>query len=104
MSFRCHWLFQLVATSAAALAFCGCAWAQEYPTRPITMVVGYAVGGPTDTLARIIADGMSRSLGERVLVENVTGASGSIGVARVTRAAAEGYTISLGDWSTHVAN
>jgi tripartite-type tricarboxylate transporter receptor subunit TctC len=68
------------------------------------MVVGYAVGGPTDTIARIIADGMSRSLGERVLVENVTGASGSIGVARVARAAADGYTISLGDWSTHVAN
>src|SRR5215216_1659577 len=100
MRFRCPRLFQLVVIPSVALGTCGCAWAHEYPTRPITMVVGYAVGGPTDTLARIIADGMSRSLRERVLVENVTGASGSIGVGRVARAAADGYTISLGDWST----
>jgi tripartite-type tricarboxylate transporter receptor subunit TctC len=104
MSFRCHRLFVLAAIAGAAIAVPGLAWPQEYPVRPITMVIGYAVGGPTDTLARIIANRMSVSLGERVVVENVTGASGSIAVGRVVHAAPDGYTISLGDWSTHIAN
>jgi hypothetical protein len=104
MNFRCHRLFQFVAAAIAAVASSGFAWAQNYPTRPITMIVGYAVGGPTDTIARILAERMSLSLGERVVIENVTGASGSIGVARVARAAPDGYMVSLGDWSTHVSN
>jgi tripartite-type tricarboxylate transporter receptor subunit TctC len=97
-------LLQLGAVAVGLGAASSLAWAQEYPSRPITMIVGYAVGGPTDTLARIIAEGMGKSLGERIVIENVTGASGSIGVGRVARAASDGYTISLGDWSTHVAN
>jgi tripartite-type tricarboxylate transporter receptor subunit TctC len=100
---RCR-LLQFVATAIAALASSGFARAQNYPTRPITMIVGYAVGGPTDTIARIMGERMRMSLGEPVVIENVTGASGSIGVARVARAAPDGYTLSLGDWSTHVAN
>jgi tripartite-type tricarboxylate transporter receptor subunit TctC len=104
MSFRRRRLSQLVATALAAVASSGLAWAQNYPTRPIAMIVGYAAGGPTDTIARIMAERMSISLGEPLAVENVTGASGSIGVARVARAAPDGYTLSLGDWSTHVVN
>jgi tripartite-type tricarboxylate transporter receptor subunit TctC len=104
MNFRCHRLFQFVAAAIAAVASSGFAGAQNYPTRPITMIVGYAVGGPTDTIARLLAERMSMSLGEHVVIENVTGASGSIGVARVARAAPDGYTLSLGDWSTHVSN
>ena len=104
MNFRPRRLLQLVATAIAAVVSSGFAWAQNYPTRPITMIVGYAVGGPTDTIARIMAERMSMSLEQPLVVENVTGASGSIGVARVARAAPDGYTLSLGDWSTHVAN
>jgi tripartite-type tricarboxylate transporter receptor subunit TctC len=90
MNFRRRRLLQLVATAIAAVAGSGFAWAQDYPTRPITMIVGYAVGGPTDTIARIVAERMSVSLGQHLVVENVTGASGSIGVARVARAAPDG--------------
>jgi tripartite-type tricarboxylate transporter receptor subunit TctC len=78
--------------------------AQSYPSRPITAIVGYAAGGPTDTIARIVTERMKSALGQSILVENVTGASGSIGTGRVARAAADGYTISIGDWSTHVIN
>src|SRR6516162_5261555 len=104
MNFRPRRLFQFVATAIAAVASSGLASAQDYPTRPITMIVGYSVGGPTDTIARIMAERMRMSLGQPLVIENVTGASGSIGVARVARAAPDGYTLSLGDWSTHVAN
>jgi tripartite-type tricarboxylate transporter receptor subunit TctC len=82
----------------------GGAGAQSYPTRPITMVVPFAAGGPTDTITRIVAERMRVSLGQTVIIENVTGADGSIGVGRVARAAADGYTLSIGQWSTHVLN
>jgi tripartite-type tricarboxylate transporter receptor subunit TctC len=78
--------------------------AQPYPSRPITMVVPFATGGPTDTIARLIAEGMRPSLGQPVIIENVSGASGSLGVGRVARASPDGYTLSYGAWSTHVAN
>jgi tripartite-type tricarboxylate transporter receptor subunit TctC len=87
-----------------ALACAGGAGAQSYPTRPITMVVPFAAGGPTDTITRIVAERMRVSLGQTVIIENVTGADGSIGVGRVARAAADGYTLSTGQWSTHVLN
>jgi tripartite-type tricarboxylate transporter receptor subunit TctC len=96
--------FHLASAAVGLVVASGLAWAQDYPSRPITMIVGYAVGGPTDTLARIVAERMSRSLGEHLVIENVTGASGSVGVGRVARAAPDGYTISVGDWSTHVVN
>jgi tripartite-type tricarboxylate transporter receptor subunit TctC len=80
------------------------AGAQSYPERPMTMVVPFAPGGPTDTIGRIIAERMRAPLGQPVVIENVTGAGGSIGVGRVVRAAADGYTISIGNSSSHVFN
>ena len=78
--------------------------AQTYPTQPITVVVPFAAGGPVDTLARILTERMRPLLGQPVIVENITGAAGSIGVGRVARAPADGYTLVNGIWSTHVAN
>src|SRR5262249_40380571 len=90
--------------AVATLTAAGSATAQTYPARPITMLVGYAVGGPSDTIARIMADRMKVALGQPVVVENVTGAAGSIGVGRGARSAPDGYTLVMGDWSTHVVN
>jgi len=78
--------------------------AQSYPSRPITMVVPFAAGGPVDTIARLVAVPMGKTLGQTVLVDNTTGAAGTIGVGRVARAAPDGYTLSIGHWSTHVIN
>ena len=89
---------------AAVLALSGSATAQVYPARPITMVVPFPAGGPTDVIARIVAERMRMSLGQPVIIENVSGAAGSIGVGRVARAPADGYTLSFGTWSTHVVN
>jgi tripartite-type tricarboxylate transporter receptor subunit TctC len=88
----------------AALGGAGAADAQTYPSRPITMVVPYSAGGPTDTIARIMAERMRGPLGQIIVVENVTGAAGTIGVGKVARAAADGYSISIGHWGTHVVN
>jgi tripartite-type tricarboxylate transporter receptor subunit TctC len=95
---------RLAAGSVALPAVSRFAWAQAYPTRPVTIVVPFPAGGPTDTLARILGEHMKRSLGQTVMVENVTGAGGSIGVGRVARAAPDGYTVSIGHWQTHVVN
>src|SRR5437879_768797 len=78
------------------------AWGQAYPSRPITIVVPFAAGGALDVLARILAERMRASLRQPIIVENVAGASGSIGVGRVARAAPDGYTISIGQLGTHV--
>jgi tripartite-type tricarboxylate transporter receptor subunit TctC len=78
--------------------------AVDYPTRPVTMIVPFAAGGPTDVLGRILAERMRGPLGQTVIVENSTGAAGTIGVGRVARATPDGYTIGLGIWSTHVVN
>jgi len=88
----------------AALGGAAAADAQTYPSRPITMVVPYSAGGPTDTIARTMAERMRGPLGQIIVVENVTGAAGTIGVGKVARAAADGYTISIGHWGTHVVN
>jgi tripartite-type tricarboxylate transporter receptor subunit TctC len=80
------------------------ATAQVYPARPITLIVPFAAGGPTDTLARIVAERMREPLGQPIIIENVAGASGSIGVGRVARATPDGYTIGIGQWDTHVVN
>jgi tripartite-type tricarboxylate transporter receptor subunit TctC len=80
------------------------AYAQNYPTRPITMIVPLAPGGSTDVLGRIMAQGMSARLGQTVIVENVSGAAGTIGVTRAERSAPDGYTIQWGMWGTNVAN
>ncbi len=89
--------------AALALALsAGSATAQSFPTRPVTIIVPFAAGGPTDTLARILAERMRIPLGQTVVVENVTGASGTIAVGRVVRSAADGYTLSIGHVGTHV--
>jgi tripartite-type tricarboxylate transporter receptor subunit TctC len=78
--------------------------AQVYPTRPITMVVPFPAGGPTDVIARVLADRMRGPLGQPVVIENVTGGSGSLGVGRGAKAAPDGYMVTFGTWSTHVVN
>ena len=96
----------LLAAFVLATAGAGVAPAsgQTYPLRPVTLVVPFAAGGPVDTIARLIAVPMGKSLGQTVLVENTAGAAGTIGVGRVARAAPDGYTLSIGHWSTHVIN
>ena len=78
--------------------------AETYPSRPITIVVPFPAGGPTDTLGRILADGMTRALGQSVIIENLTGAAGTIGAGHVAHATPDGYTLILGHWQTHVVN
>lgn len=91
----------------AALSFpglCITASAQPYPARPITIIVPFPAGGPTDVLARLLSEPLRRYLGQSVIVESVSGAAGSVGVARVARSAPDGYTVSIGHWGTHVVN
>src|SRR5258708_7222882 len=90
-------LFQTAAVVFAAQA-------QSYPTRAITMVVPYPAGGPSDTLARVIADHRKPALGRSVIIETVPGAGGGIGPGRVVRSAPDGYTLALGHVQTHVIN
>jgi tripartite-type tricarboxylate transporter receptor subunit TctC len=80
----------------------GKAGAETYPSHPITIVLPFSAGGPTDTLARIIGARMQLALGQPIIIENVTGAAGTIGVGRVARAAADGYTVSVGPMNSHV--
>ena len=93
----------LIAAALAAILPC-LASAQGYPTKAVTMVVPFAAGGPTDTLARIFAAALQQRLGQTVVVENTTGAAGTIGTGRIVRAAPDGYTLGIGHWSTHVVN
>jgi len=94
----------LALATPGAIAATTVAHAQTYPARPITMNVPFAAGGPTDTIARVVAQRMSGKLGQSIIIENVTGADGTIGVGRVARAAPDGYLLSVGQWSTHVLN
>jgi tripartite-type tricarboxylate transporter receptor subunit TctC len=95
---------RLVVAVLAVLAFTGVAFTQNYPSHPITIIVPFSAGGPSDAMARILAERMKTSLGETILIENVTGAGGSIGVGRAVRSAPDGYTISFGHLGTHIAN
>ena len=88
---------------ATAVGF-GPSVGQDFPTRPVTIIVPFPPGGAFDATARILAERMRVSLGQPVIVENVGGAAGNIGVGRVARAAPDGYTLSYGIWSTHVVN
>ena len=91
-------------TLIAALLSASFARADNFPSHPLTMMVGFPPGGPTDTLARIVADGMKNALGQPIAVETVSGASGTIATGRVVHAAADGYTIGIGQWSSHVGS
>jgi tripartite-type tricarboxylate transporter receptor subunit TctC len=95
------------ATMVAVGCSLGAAWpasSQSYPSRPITMIVPFPPGGSTDVIGRIMAERMRALLGQPVIIENIGGAGGSIGVGRVARAAPDGYTLDLGQWDTHVGN
>jgi len=93
-----------LAALIALTTFTGYALADDFPSHPVTIVVPFSAGGPSDAMARILAERMKTSLGESVVVENVTGAGGSIGVGRAVRSPPDGYTISFGHLGTHVAN
>ncbi len=89
---------------AAALVLpISAAWAQAYPTKPVTMIVPFAAGGPTDIVARIVGEHMSKTLGQQVVIENVAGAGGTTGITRGKQAAPDGYTIMMGHMGTHGA-
>lgn len=94
----------VVAVLAGLLVSTLGAGAETFPSRPITIIVPFAAGGPTDTIGRILAQHMTGTLGQAVVIENVTGAAGSIAVGRAARAAPDGYTISIGHVGTHVIN
>lgn len=91
-------------TLAAILIGMGRASAESYPTRPIIIVAPFPAGGPSDALARILSEPLRAALGQPVVIENVVGAGGNIGVGRVARAAPDGYALIIGQWSTHVVN
>jgi len=94
----------LIATTVAlALGLAG-ARADTYPSKPITLIVPFPAGGPTDAVARIISDNIKDTLGQSILVETVTGAGATIGVGRVVNAAPDGYTLGIGNWSSHVGS
>jgi len=92
----------LALAAVAGLAATG-AQAQNYPTRPITMIVPFAAGGPTDVIARIVTDHMSRTLGQQIVIENVAGAGGTTGITRAAQSQPDGYTIMMGHMGTHGA-
>ena len=97
-------VFMRLVVFALVLAAASAAHAQSFPSRPITIVVPYGAGGPADILARIMAERMRGPLGQPVIVENVAGAAGTMGVSRVVRSAPDGTTLSYGNWGTHVLN
>jgi tripartite-type tricarboxylate transporter receptor subunit TctC len=94
----------LVGTFAAVFGSAMPGVAQPWPSRSISIVVPFSAGGPTDTLARLMSEPMRRYLGQTIIVDNVTGAGGSIGVGKVVRSPPDGYTLSIGHWGTHVVN
>jgi tripartite-type tricarboxylate transporter receptor subunit TctC len=95
-------ILRLLAASLA-LGLATSARAQDYPARAITVIVPFAAGGPTDIVARIVSDHMSKTLGQQLVIENVVGAGGTTGVTRAMRAAPDGYTIVMGHMGTHAA-
>jgi tripartite-type tricarboxylate transporter receptor subunit TctC len=103
MKIRRRTFLHLAAGAAALPALSRIAWAQAYPTRPVTMVVPFAPGGTTDVVARIVGEQLSRTLGQQFVIENVAGAGGTTGTTRTMRASPDGYTIQIGQMGTHAA-
>src|SRR5258705_11076786 len=93
----------ILAALISLRSFGGNALADNFPSHPITIVVPFSAGGPSDAMARILGERMKTALGETLLIENVTGAGGSIGVGRAVRSPPDGYTISFGHLGTHLA-
>src|SRR6516225_9339598 len=94
--------FGLLTAAIVGFGWSGAARAQDYPTRAITMIVPFPAGGATDTLARFLGERMRAILGQPIIIENVGGAAGSLGVARAVRSPPDGYTLSIGTSTTHV--
>jgi len=94
----------ITAYLVAGMLAIGSATAQTYPSRPITMIVPFPAGGPSDVVPRLLSDHLRATLGQSIIIENVSGAGGSIGMGRVARAAPDGYTVGVGSWSTGVVN
>ncbi|HUP94657.1 MAG TPA: tripartite tricarboxylate transporter substrate-binding protein [Burkholderiales bacterium] len=94
----------IIGALGAMLAAGSSVIAQTYPSKPVTIVVPFSAGGPTDTLARIMGERMRKTLGQPILIDNTLGAGGSIGVGKVVRAPPDGYMVSIGHWGTHVVN
>src|SRR6185295_18176825 len=92
-----------IVLALAAVVSCVTPAAAQYPERPITMIVPFAAGGPTDTIARIVGEDMQKTLGQPIIVENVAGAGGTTGITRGAQAKADGYTIMMGHMGTHGA-
>jgi tripartite-type tricarboxylate transporter receptor subunit TctC len=99
-----HLMRKIVLAVLTGLAFTGAAVAEKYPSHPITVIVPFSAGGPSDAMMRILAERMKQTLGEAILIENVTGAGGSIGVGRAVRSPPDGYTVGFGHLGTNVAN
>jgi tripartite-type tricarboxylate transporter receptor subunit TctC len=97
-------MFDKLLSVAFALLLASAAQAQDYPSRPITMIVPFPAGGPTDTLGRIMAEGMRQRLGQTIVIENITGAGATLGVGHAAQAAPDGYTLSIGNWTSHVGS
>ena len=93
----------LLIAAALSLAAAGAQAQSNWPTRPVTMIVPFAAGGPTDVVARIVGEHMSRTLGQQIVIENVTGAGGTTGITRAKQATPDGYTIAMGHMGTHGA-
>src|SRR5262245_22963402 len=94
--------FRALAVIAGVLAFVAAAAAQSYPARPITVIVPFPPGGATDVLARFLGERLRETLGQPVVIENVSGAAGTLVVGRAVRAPADGYTLSIGTSTTHM--
>jgi tripartite-type tricarboxylate transporter receptor subunit TctC len=102
MSLRRRKFLQLAGGAVAMPALPGMARADTYPSRTITIVVPFSAGGATDIVARVLADRLGKTFGQTIIIENLTGAAGAIGVGRVVRATPDGYTLSVGTLTTHV--
>jgi tripartite-type tricarboxylate transporter receptor subunit TctC len=100
--FRLAFSLPALAIVSSLAPFGSSAEAQDYPSRPITIVVPYPAGGPTDLVGRVMAEGLKNALNQPVVIENVPGASGTVGSTRVLRATPDGYTLLVGQWSSHV--
>lgn len=96
------WVGRMILSAGAVLALIGAAAAQDYPTRQVVAIVPFPAGGSTDAIARIIAEPMRATLGQPVIVQNVPGAGSTIGVTRAIQSAPDGYTLSVGNWTSHV--